>query len=72
MPISDELRDVPVTFECPICNHPIVKKGSWFKAVSLFRCDACRTRLRLGYAAKLALFEKSRRQESRPDSDFHG
>jgi hypothetical protein len=56
--ISDELRDASLRYECPNCHKPIVRNGSWFKAVSTFRCDACKTKLRLGYSAKLALFER--------------
>jgi hypothetical protein len=56
--ISDELRDVSLRYECPNCRRPIIKNGSWFKAVSTFHCDACKAKLRLGYSAKLALFER--------------
>lgn len=60
MPISDRLLNVAMTFECPACRHPIVKDGRWFKAVSTFRCKACKTKLHLGYADKLSLFQKHR------------
>jgi hypothetical protein len=56
--ISDELRDVSLRYECPNCRRPIIKNGSWFKAVSTFHCEACKAKLRLGYSAKLALFER--------------
>ncbi|CDX17080.1 conserved hypothetical protein [Mesorhizobium plurifarium] len=58
MSISDELRDVSLRYECPNCRRPIVRNGSWFKSVSTFHCDACKAKLRLGYSAKLALFER--------------
>lgn len=58
MSISDELRDVSLRYECPNCRRPIIKNGSWFKAVSTFHCEACKAKLRLGYSAKLALFER--------------
>ncbi|TPI12935.1 hypothetical protein FJ957_04895 [Mesorhizobium sp. B2-4-6] len=61
MSISNELRDVNIRYECPSCHSPIVKTGSWFKAVSIFRCDDCKTKLRLGYSAKLALFQRHRK-----------
>ncbi|MDG4897838.1 hypothetical protein P9272_30315 [Mesorhizobium sp. WSM4976] len=57
MSISNELRDASLRYECPNCHKPIVRNGSWFKSVSTFRCEACKTKLRLGYSAKLALFE---------------
>lgn len=58
MSISDELRDASLRYECPNCHRPIIRNGSWFKAVSTFRCEACKTKLRLGYSAKLALFKQ--------------
>ncbi|CDX40617.1 conserved hypothetical protein [Mesorhizobium sp. SOD10] len=58
MSISDELRDVSLRYECPNCRRPIIRNGSWFKAVSTFHCEACKAKLRLGYSAKLALFER--------------
>ena len=41
MPISEELRDVYLKFECPYCLVPVVHKGSWFKVISNFRCAGC-------------------------------
>ncbi|TPI12673.1 hypothetical protein FJW06_15895 [Mesorhizobium sp. B4-1-3] len=58
MSISNELRDARLRYECPSCHQPIIRNGSWFKAVSTFQCDACKTTLRLGYSAKLSLFER--------------
>ncbi|TIS65680.1 MAG: hypothetical protein E5W93_00765 [Mesorhizobium sp.] len=63
MPISNELLNVAMKFECPACGHPIVKNGRWFKAISTFSCDACETKLHLGYADKLALFQKHKQPE---------
>jgi predicted RNA-binding Zn-ribbon protein involved in translation (DUF1610 family) len=56
--ISNELRDTRLRYECPNCHQPIIRNGSWFKAVSTFPCDACKAKLRLGYSAKLALFQR--------------
>jgi hypothetical protein len=61
MPIPDELRDVAMTYECPACQKPIVKKGSWFKTIGNFRCGSCHVSLRIGYPDKLALFQKHRK-----------
>lgn len=58
VPIPNELRDIPLGFECPKCGHPIIRKGSWFKVISRFNCNHCGAALRLGYPEKLALFEK--------------
>ncbi|RWE29786.1 MAG: hypothetical protein EOS77_21790 [Mesorhizobium sp.] len=60
MPLADDMRAVALRFECPKCDHLIVKKGSWFRAVSKFKCKGCGTMLRLGYGQKLALFQKQR------------
>jgi transposase-like protein len=60
MSISDELRDECLEFKCPRCSHVMVKKGSWFKVISNFNCDQCEARIRLGYPAKVALFEEKR------------
>ena len=58
MSISNKLRDASLRYECPSCHQPIIRNGSWFKAVSIFRCDGCKTKLRLGYSAKLALLKQ--------------
>ncbi|TGT63696.1 hypothetical protein EN813_010010 [Mesorhizobium sp. M00.F.Ca.ET.170.01.1.1] len=58
MPLPDDLRAVALRYECPKCDHPIIRRGSWFRAVSTFKCEECGTTLRLGYGQKLALFQK--------------
>jgi len=60
-PISNELKDEYLEFECPNCSHVMVKKGSWFKVISSFNCDQCDARIRLGYPDKLTLFEQKKR-----------
>jgi ribosomal protein L37AE/L43A len=60
MPIPDDLRDVAITYECPACQKPIVKKGSWFKTIGNFRCSSCQSTLRIGYLDKVALFQRHR------------
>ena len=56
MPLSVRLRDVPLTFLCPHCQHPLIRKGSWFTTVAHFKCDGCGTRVRITYPQKVALF----------------
>ena len=58
MPISNELKDEYLEFECPNCSHVIVKRGSWVKVISAFNCDHCDARIRIGYMTKLALFDQ--------------
>ena len=58
MPLSDELRGVPIEFRCPRCSHPMVKMGSWLKTIASFKCDGCRGKVRIGYPEKLAIFER--------------
>lgn len=62
MPLSDELRDVPVEFHCPVCSYPTVRKGSWLKTIGSFRCDGCETQVRIGYEEKLTIFERHLRK----------
>ncbi|TPK65511.1 hypothetical protein FJ546_09980 [Mesorhizobium sp. B2-4-19] len=63
MPIPTELRNVVFEYECPICRHPIVRTGSWFKSVSKFVCDECGAKLWLTYSDKLAIFERYKHVE---------
>jgi predicted RNA-binding Zn-ribbon protein involved in translation (DUF1610 family) len=65
MSISNTLRDASLRYECPSCHQPIIRNGSWFKAVSAFRCDGCKTKLRLGCSAKLALSNNTARGRGR-------
>ncbi|TIW19839.1 MAG: hypothetical protein E5V65_09615 [Mesorhizobium sp.] len=58
MAIPKNLNDALLRFECPRCEHPIIRKGSWFKVIATFRCPACQRTLRLGYPEKLRIFEK--------------
>ncbi len=58
MHLSLELNDTPVAFICPICSHPIVKKGSWLRTIGSFKCDGCGAKVRIGYEEKLAIFER--------------
>ncbi|WP_095203364.1 hypothetical protein [Mesorhizobium carmichaelinearum] len=62
MPLSDELRDVPVEFHCPVCSYPTVRKGSWLKTIGSFKCDGCETKVRIGYEEKLTIFERHLRK----------
>ena len=58
MPISEEMMDEYLEFQCPNCSHVMVKKGSWVKVISTFNCDRCDAKIRIGYLTKLALFEQ--------------
>lgn len=58
MPLSNELRDVPIEFKCPSCSCPMVRRGSWLKTIAGFNCGSCRSRVRIGYEEKLAIFER--------------
>ena len=60
MPISDDKNDLILRLDCPYCSHPIVKKGSWFKVISRFKCAG---HVHMGYLNKLALFERQRRTQ---------
>lgn len=58
MPLSGTLRDIDLTFPCPLCDHAMVKNGNWFMTVGRFTCVGCEGAIRLTYADKVALFEK--------------
>ncbi|TPI48165.1 hypothetical protein FJW05_08930 [Mesorhizobium sp. B2-9-1] len=58
MPLSAALNDADLEFKCLECDHAFKRKGSWFKVISTFKCEGCGAANRIGYADKLALFEK--------------
>lgn len=58
MPLPAALNDADLEFKCLECDHAFVKKGSWFKVISTFKCEGCGVANRIGYADKLALFRK--------------
>ena len=49
MPLSNELRDVLIEFQCPACSHPTGRTGSWLKTIASFTCDSCMAKVRIGY-----------------------
>ncbi|CDX40924.1 Eukaryotic translation initiation factor 5 (fragment) [Mesorhizobium plurifarium] len=57
MTLSRELFEADLTFHCPECETPVVRKGSWIKSAKVFICDACSTHTRLTYGLKLAIFD---------------
>lgn len=60
MGLAEDLSDVALTFECPDCSHPAVRKGSALRTVAHFKCDGCNAKVRITYPQKLAIFEKHR------------
>jgi hypothetical protein len=58
MPLSDDLRDVPLTFHCPHCGYALIRKGRWFKSVSRVKCGGCRREIRMTYDNKIKVFAK--------------
>jgi transcription elongation factor Elf1 len=71
MPLSDDLRDMPMEFQCPACSHPMVRPGSWLRTIGAFRCDSCGVSVRIGYAKKLSIFERYRRN-SQSQKSYNG
>jgi ribosomal protein S27E len=57
MPLSPDLRDKLLTFNCPQCRHALAKKGAWFMAMSRIKCGGCGHTVPITYGDKLALFE---------------
>ena len=69
MPLSDSLRYVDLTFDCPHCDHPLIKSGTWFQSVGCFKCEGCQREVQLTYDDKVALFDKhaqGKKIKSRP------
>lgn len=58
MGLAENLSDVALTFDCPECSHPTVRKGSALRTIAHIRCDGCSTKVRITYPQKLAIFEK--------------
>ena len=58
MGLAENLSDVALTFDCPDCSHPTVRKGSALRTLAHIRCDGCNTKVRITYPQKLAIFEK--------------
>ncbi|MDX8523695.1 hypothetical protein RFM68_04170 [Mesorhizobium sp. MSK_1335] len=58
MALSNRLFDQDLTFQCPLCHAGLVKKGSWIKSITTFKCEQCQERVRLPYGDKLAIFER--------------
>ncbi|MGY2993677.1 transposase-like protein [Mesorhizobium sp. URHB0026] len=56
MALSKQLLDQNLTFQCPSCKTPLVRKGSWVKSVTTFTCKRCGQRVRLSYSEKLEIF----------------
>ena len=58
MGLAEDLSDVALTFDCPECSHPTVRKGSVLRTIAYIRCDGCNAKVRITYPQKVAIFEK--------------
>ena len=58
MGLAEDLSDVALTFDCPVCSHPTVRKGSVLRTIAYIRCDGCNAKVRITYPQKVAIFEK--------------
>jgi hypothetical protein len=67
MALSPSLHSVDLTFICPHCAHPLVKPGRWFKCAMGFKCESCKSDIRLTYSNKLALFDRYREPVQRAE-----
>lgn len=61
MPLSIDLHDKNLMFKCPNCHKTIIRRGSWIKSITTFKCEGCRAKVRMTYGQKLAIFEHHRR-----------
>jgi len=55
MPLSPDLRDKLLTFNCLQCSHALAKKGAWFVGMSRFKCGGCGHTVPITYGDKIAL-----------------
>ena len=55
--LSRDLFDIPMIHKCPHCNHPLVKKGSWFYSIRHYKCEACNQKVQVTYDDKVKLFK---------------
>jgi hypothetical protein len=69
MPLTNDLLDVDIEYECPECFHPIVRKGSWFRVIAGFECEKCKAKVPISYPEKPAIFEKNRPGKRRLHGD---
>ena len=58
MGLAGNLSDVALTFGCPDCSHPTVRKGSAIRTIAHIICEGCNAKVRITYLHKLAIFEK--------------
>jgi transcription elongation factor Elf1 len=65
MGLGEKLSDVALTFDCPDCSHPTVRKGSALRTIAHINCDGCNAKVRITYPLKLAIFEKHLRLASK-------
>jgi predicted RNA-binding Zn-ribbon protein involved in translation (DUF1610 family) len=52
------LENALLKYNCPVCDHAMIKKGSWFRSVSKFRCPECKERVFLPYPEKIEIFRQ--------------
>jgi transposase-like protein len=58
MALSGPLLNSELTFFCPKCSHPFVRRGSWFLSFGRFRCEGCHRLVQLTHGQKIDLFDK--------------
>ena len=69
MTLSSKLNDVLLTYPCPKCGHPLIKKGSHFKLVRTLKCATCGHAKHWTYDEKVKLFDKHRHLGSQKPKD---
>jgi hypothetical protein len=57
MTLDRKLMHVPLSRPCPNCGQNLTMKGSWFYGIRNYQCALCQQKVRMTYAARLALFE---------------
>ena len=58
---------VRMSYECPHCKHPLIRKGRWFYVSGHYMCEACDQEVLITHDDKLRLLRKyaSKNDQSR-------
>ena len=59
MSLPDGFADVMMMLACRTCGFAITKKGSWFRAVSRYKCESCGVQGRVTYDDKIQVFARA-------------
>ena len=59
MGLLPSMYRVVLAHPCPHCQQVRAKKGSWFRAIRTYTCDACGGLVDMSYDVKARLFHRA-------------